>query len=178
MLTDQPLFEELIDRHSAELYRYLWRLMRDPDDAQDCLQETYLRAFKGYAHLKSADSLRAWLYKIATNVARTHGGRRARLLARTTELNDEMPAHGESAGGELAGAGRLTEVLQMVNRLPYRQREALMMRKYQGLTYEEIGTVLGCSPTASRAHVYQALRKLRRQFEPDAFGRLAEEVVG
>lgn len=164
----QPPFEELIDRHGAELFRYLWRLLRNPDDAQDCLQETYVRAFRSYARLRSAANLRAWLYKIATNVARTHGRRQTRLAGRTADLDVDLVAEADSGSPEWEEGGMLAKVVQTVNGLPYRQREALMMRKYQGLSYGEIALALGCTPTTARAHVYQAMGKLRKRFgEPE-----------
>ncbi|MCL4368402.1 MAG: RNA polymerase sigma factor [Actinobacteria bacterium] len=173
----RPPFEDLIERHSAELLRYLWRLLRDPDDAQDCLQETYLKAFRAYARLQSAANLRAWLYKIATNVARTHGRRRARLAGRTADLDGVLELRAESDGSDSAEENDLVLVVRAVNKLPHRQREALMMRKYQGLEYEEIALALGCTPTTARAHVYQAVRKLRLRFGEPAHRPPAQEAV-
>lgn len=170
-----PPFEDLIERHSAELFRYLWRLLRDTDDAQDCLQETYLKAFRAYGRLRSAANLRAWLYKIATNVARTHGQRRARLAGRTADLDTGLRA--DFDGSDSAEENELALVVQAVNSLPYRQREALMLRKYQGLEYEEIALALGCTPTTARAHVYQAVRKLRTRFGGPAHRLPAQEAV-
>lgn len=174
----RPPFDELIEQHSAELFRYLWRLLRDADDAQDCLQETYLKAFRAYGRLRSAAHLRAWLYKIATNVARTHGRRRARLAGRTADLDADLGLRVQSDGGDSAEENNLALVVQAVNGLPYRQREALMLRKYQGLEYEEIALALGCTPTTARAHVYQAVRKLRMHFGGPARRLPAQEVVG
>lgn len=172
-----PPFEELIERHSAELFRYLWRLMRDVDDAQDCLQETYLKAFRYYARLQSGANLRAWLYKIATNVARTHGRRRTRLAARTTDLDVDLSSRAETDGRNSAEESELALVVQAVNELPYRQREALMLRKYQGLDYAAIALALGCTPTTARAHVYQAVRKLRLRFGEPLHRLQAREAV-
>ncbi len=173
----QPPFEELIDRHSAELFRYLWRLLRDSDDAQDCLQETFVKAFRSYARLQSAANLRAWLYKIATNVARTHGRRRTRLAARTADLDGDRVPEAESGVSDSSDGGMLAQVVQTVNELPYHQREALMMRKYQGLEYEEIALALGCTPTTARAHVYQAVKKLRQRFGEPTRHATAQEAA-
>ena len=67
----KPQFEALVDAHSGELFAYLWRMLGDEAQAQDCLQDTFLRAYRAYERLEDSSYLRAWLYKIATNTART-----------------------------------------------------------------------------------------------------------
>src|SRR6185436_1804336 len=86
----RPEFEALVDAHSAEIFAYLWRMLRQTADAEDCLQETFLRAYRAYARLNGQANYRAWLYKIATNTARTHLKRRTRSTERTTDLDPEL----------------------------------------------------------------------------------------
>ena len=62
----------------------------------------------------------------------------------------------------------IAAVLEVVEQLPYKQKTALLLRNYQGLTYEEIGTTLYCTPESARANVYQALKKLRMHFTPQS----------
>jgi RNA polymerase sigma-70 factor (ECF subfamily) len=157
-LTD---FDTLMDAHSREIFTYLWRMLRDPQDAEDALQDTFLRAFRGFPHLKDDSNLRAWLYKIATNVAYTLLKKRNRLASRTTDLTDFNPI---SASDNHKQRELLEVVLQSVERLPHKQQAALMLRHYQGFSYEEIGETLDCSPGAARANVHQAIKKLRDQF--------------
>ncbi len=158
----KPDFEALVDRHSGELCAYLWRLTGDEADARDCLQDTFLRAFRAYYRLQDFSNLRAWLYKIATNTARTHHSRNHR---RKTEPLLEPIASGEKAVElQVMESTQLAAVKQAVMALPDRQRAALMMRKYQELEYAEIATALDCSEDSARANVYQALKKLREKF--------------
>jgi RNA polymerase sigma-70 factor (ECF subfamily) len=157
-LTD---FETLVDEHSREIFAYLWRMLRDPQDAEDALQETFLRAFRGFPRLEDDSNLRAWLYKIATNVAFTQLKKRKRLASRTTDLTEFTPI---AASDNLEQRDLLAVVLQAVEKLPYKQHASVMLRNYQGFSYEEIGQVLDCSPEAARANVYQAIKKLRSQF--------------
>ena len=74
----KPDFETLVKAHSAELFAYVWRMLRDTTDAEDCLQETFLRAFRSYGRVRAGSNYRAWLYKIATNTARSQWKRRTR----------------------------------------------------------------------------------------------------
>ncbi|MCL5428332.1 MAG: RNA polymerase sigma factor [Chloroflexi bacterium] len=158
----KPDFEVLVEQHSGELFGYLWRLTGDEAEARDCLQDTYLRAFRAYERLQDFSNLRAWLYKIATNTARTQHARNHR---RQADPLLEPIASGEKAVElQVLERTQLAAVKQAVMALPDRQRAALMMRKYQELEYAEIAAALDCSEDSARANVYQALKKLREQF--------------
>ena len=165
-MTSQPGFEMLIEHHGAEIFAYLWRMLGDSDDAEDCLQETFLRAFRAYPRLDTRGEHRAWLYKIATNVARTHFRRRKRMVKHTVDLDPEHLQGGLSPGEEVDRRERLAAVAAAVGELPHKQRAALILRKYQGLSYGAIATTLGGTEAAARANVYQALKKLRAKFVP------------
>ncbi len=154
-------FDTLVDQHNREIFAYLWRMMRDPQDAEDALQETFIRAFRGLPRLQDDSNLRAWLYKIATNVAYSQLKKRTRNASRTTDLTDFTPI---VTFDNLEQHDLLEAVLQAVEQLPHKQQAALMLRNYQGFSYAEIGTTLDCSPESARANVYQAVKKLRIQF--------------
>ncbi len=160
-----PDFESLIQTHSAAVFGYLWRLLRDEADAEDCLQETYLRAYKAYGRLDGHANPTAWLYRIATNTARTYQRRRARAASRTVELDPERLPSGDGPPELAERQQALAAVAQAVEALPYQQRAALILRKYQGLGYAEIAAALDCSEAAARANVYQGLKKLRAELE-------------
>lgn len=157
-------FEALVEEHSGEIFAYLWRLTQDEADAQDCLQETYIRAYRAYDRLDARANRRAWLYRIATNVALTHLKRRNRESARTAALDPGLMAADPTPGEAAIRREILAAVAAAVERLPAQQRAALILRKYQGLNYTEIAETLGCSAEAARANVYQAMRKLRSEF--------------
>lgn len=132
--------------------------------AEDCLQDVYLRAFRAYPRLPVQANHRAWLYRIATNVARSAWKRRGREAARTASLDEAVHGRSRSTEEHLERSQELAELRRAVEALPSRQREALILRRYQGLAYDGIAQVLGCSPEAARANAYQALKKLRSVF--------------
>ncbi|MEA1978524.1 MAG: RNA polymerase sigma factor [Chloroflexota bacterium] len=162
-MPQQP-FETLVELHRDEIFAYLWRLILG-DQAEDCLQETFLRAFRAYERTTPDSNYRAWLYKIATNVARTAHTRRQREMTR--ELRNHEAPEGRTLLDSLIFREDLKVVLQAVDALPHKQRAALMMRKYQEMGYKDIGAALECSPATARAHVYQALKKLRVRLAGD-----------
>jgi RNA polymerase sigma-70 factor (ECF subfamily) len=167
LVATKPEFETLIEAHSGELFGYLWRLLGDEADAHDCLQDIFLRAYRAYDRLQDFTQLRAWLYKIATNTARTQLSRAGRKSARTIQLIEPIASREKAVDAQVAESAQLAAVRQAVMTLPARQRAALMMRKYQELEYAEIAAALDCSEEAARANVYQALRKMRQIFKDE-----------
>lgn len=163
-MAPQGDFEALVQAHAGELFAYLWRLFDGRLEAEDCLQETFVRAFRAFPRLKSHRHLRAWLYRVATNTARSHLRRLAREQSCTAESCSDTAQPGPSPADELERRETLAAVRAAIASLPYKQRAALWMRKYQGLSYAEIADVLGCNQAAARANVYQALTRLRRLF--------------
>lgn len=159
--------EALLERHGRELYAYLWRILADKQDAEDCLQDTFLRAVRAFKQTDADWNYRAWLYKIATNVARSHL-KRAR--------HDHQPLEGlvdqnqQDPREAILHKEKLRMVLSAMEQLSFRQRTAIMMRKYDGLAYAEIGEALDCSPESARAHVYQGLKRLRQRVENEFVG--------
>jgi RNA polymerase sigma-70 factor (ECF subfamily) len=152
-----------VDTYSGEVFGYLWRLFQGRPEAEDCLQETFLRAFRAYPRTPRLRNPRAWLYRIATNTARSHLARGARHLARTADLDVRLPSPAASVAEAFDHRQRLEAVASAVQALPPRQRAALLMRKYQELDYPAIAEALECTQAAARANVYQALKRLRRQ---------------
>ena len=155
-------FETLLAGHHGEIYRYLLRVTGRRGDAEDLSQETFLRAFRAHRTLPEDANARAWLFAIATNVFRNHyrAQKRRRLaLAAMSETTSGV----DGAGPDRAMISRETgqRIATLVSRLPLRQRLAFVQRKIHGLEYEAIGASLRCSPESARAHVFQALRKIR-----------------
>jgi RNA polymerase sigma-70 factor (ECF subfamily) len=157
-----PSFEALVERYSSEIYAYLWRLLRDPELASDVLQDTFLRAWRAFPRLRHHDHLRAWLYTIATNRARSVHRARARRESGYARLNDELPDPRASVAGQAADRDLRRQVLAAVDRLPAKQRQALVLRRYQELGYDEIAAIMGGSMEAARTNVHLAQERLRR----------------
>jgi RNA polymerase sigma-70 factor (ECF subfamily) len=166
-------FVEVIDQHQHAIYGYLLSFTRNPHDAQDLFQETFLRAHRAYAALPLDADLRAWLMRIAVNLTKNYvrdRQRRARVLV------DEEQGHNLDGVLDLEDPGRDTEstmilhetartLLATIEALPFHQRTALVQRQFERLDYPTIATNLGCSQESARAHVYQALHKLRVTLE-------------
>ncbi len=154
-------FEEAIRPYERELMRFVLRMSGNRDDAMELFQETCLRAYQAYPRLTDADGIRPWLYRIATNLCRNH----ARDARRRTRVIVEADTNHREPTIDETGAGHDSAMMTtLIAALPYKQREALTMRKLVGLDYGEIAAALGCSAEGARANVSLALKKLRAEW--------------
>ncbi len=170
----QETFEVIVSAHHEEICRYLRRAIGRAGDADDLSQETFLHAFRAYGSLPSGANVRAWLFSIATNLAKNYfrsETRRRRAYDAVRVSTRESGDGGAEARLLSREAGALAE--GVIRRLPLKQRLAFVQRKVHGQEYEAIGRSLGCSAESARAHVFQALRKIRQAL--DGHGLLPEE---
>ncbi len=152
-------FTEIVERYQGPIIRYLLRLTGEHEVALDLAQDTFVRAYQGILKTNAELSLKAWLYKIATNLARQHH-RRKRVLSfvpftRVKELKASSTA--DKAEEKLA----ITEALRKV---PAEQRSCLVLHFIEGLTYREIGKILGTSEDAVRKRVVRGCEKFRQVY--------------
>jgi RNA polymerase sigma-70 factor (ECF subfamily) len=169
---EQATFAEVITQHQEAVYRYLLRFTRNPQDAQDLFQDTFLRAHRAYAVLPAEANVRAWLMRIAINLTKNYVRDRQRHRRIIVASDKTEPSHGQSESetgldteGVMISRETAHTLLTAIDALPFHQRAALVQRQFEGLDYPTIATNLGCSQDSARAHVYQALRKLRLALE-------------
>jgi RNA polymerase sigma-70 factor (ECF subfamily) len=171
-------FEAIIDQYHDEIFGYLWRLTENAGqvdhlaDPQDLTQDVFLRAYRSFGRLRPDSNYRAWLYKIATNLAYTalKRSRRTGLNVPIPEDDGAVPAPadtGSSPYENVAQRETLSSLKLALSGLPVKQQAAVVMRHVQGLDYTEISQALNCSEDSARANVYQALRRLRQELRSD-----------
>jgi len=162
-------FADVISRHQAGIHRFLLRFTGSTHDAADLFQEVFLRAHRAYPRLPADADARAWLMRIAINLTKNHVRDRQRRQRVLVPADTRTPATRVAAGADMEMISQ--EVARTLSRaidgLPFRQRVALVQRQLEGLDYATIAANLGCSQDSARAHVYQALRKLRLALTPD-----------
>jgi RNA polymerase sigma-70 factor (ECF subfamily) len=163
MVMADDAFEAVVAAHHGEIHRYLARVTARVSDADDLSQETFLRAFRAHGSLAPGANVRAWLFAIATNLCRNHfrsESRRRRAMAAASR--DGHAADSGWPEGQAVLSEASARLDGIISSLPYKQRLAFTMRKIHDLDYEAIGASLDCSAESARAHVFQALRKIRR----------------
>ena len=163
MVMGQQPFETVVEAHHAEIYRYLLRVTSRPAVAEDLSQETFLRAYRGYRVITADANVRAWLFTIATNLMRNHWRSERRRHQAHAAFRETSP---EKDGFDPEGETRFNEACArlevVVSGLPLKQRLAFILRKIHDFDYDVIAQNLACSGESARAHVFQALKKVRQ----------------
>ena len=151
MRVQLPPFWTLVEAHGDELLAHARRLA-GPENAEDVLQDAFLRALRAYPRLRHAEHLRAWLYRVTTTAAiDAHRSRRREVPT------DDVPA-GSTEDEYDSGAFEA-----LIASLPETAQAALKLRFVEDLDYEGIAGRLGCSPEAARQRVSTAVRTLRER---------------
>jgi RNA polymerase sigma-70 factor (ECF subfamily) len=152
--------ETLFAKHQGEIYAYLLRMMRDPEVAADMTQDAFIKAYKNYATLEKPENARAWLYQIAHRVALDEIRRRkiVRFLPWTGESRGAAP----SAEHLVMDARLSGDLERALERIPERQRAALLLAELHDLTGLELAAALGVSHVAARALLTRARESLRQ----------------
>jgi RNA polymerase sigma factor (sigma-70 family) len=149
---DMRALATIYRRHHQELYRYCRAILRDPDEAEDALQATMERALSALPGETRDIALKPWLFRIAHNEAINI----TRARRPSAALDAEQPAIGAEVERRAEDRDRLRQLVRDLDRLPERQRGALVMRELSGLSFEEIGGALGLGSDAAKQAVYEA----------------------
>jgi RNA polymerase sigma-70 factor, ECF subfamily len=152
--------EELFARHNGEIYAYLIRMVRDPELAADLTQDAFVKAYRAYDSLEKPENARAWLYQIAHRVALDHIRRQkiVRFLPWTGESRGAVP----SAEHLVMDAHLSGDLQRALEKMPERQRSALLLAELHDLTGLELAAALGVSHVAARALLTRARESLRQ----------------
>lgn len=174
---DQHAYAELYDAYAAGLYRLLYSLLLNKQDAEDVTQEAFVYAFK---NLKRYDGRRAsfktWLYTIAVSRSRNVHRRKRPVaidIADMMRLKTPSPAS-EQPEAHLARQRAKEAVAEALSTLSPRLREAVVLRYGQGLTYREIADVMGCPQKTAESRVRLAHQQLRTVLEGEGQSLLQE----
>ena len=158
---DEIALGKLVDRHQAAAFRVALSLVGDGDLAQDVVQDAFLRAFRALGGFRGDATFRTWLLTITANAARgalRRQGRRgeARLEAAGPVPAEDMDPHENVAVAEAAERARA-----LLQELPEKQRLAVQLRIDEGLSFREIGDVIGSSEGAARVNYFHGIHRLR-----------------
>ena len=150
---DERAFAAIFERYGEEINRYCRAILRDPDEAQDALQNTMASALRSLPGETRTIALRPWLYRVAHNESLNVIRRRREAVA---SLDDRALPPAPAAEAQAESRRRLRELIADLDALPERLRSALVMRELSGLPHEEIAAALDISPGGARQAVYEA----------------------
>ena len=154
-------FERLYSRHAGDVYRYALVVMRNPQDAEDVTQTTFLNAYRAMAAGQEPESPKNWLIAIAHNVCRQRFRQRQRRPLEAPLREDVA----EAAVEEREDGYSAEDIQRALGQLAFSQRSALVLRELEGRSYAEIAEILGLSASAVETLLFRARRALREQLE-------------
>lgn len=150
-------FDLLVERHQAPLMRFASGILRDVSRAEDVVQEVFLRLLRIGPELGSGASAGPWLFRVCRNLAYDTMKMETRENARRDKLVVEEPL---GPGSDCEQQEVLSLVQREMLQLPEREREALWLKVHDGLTYAQIGEVLGIKPGTVGWLVHEAMNRL------------------
>jgi RNA polymerase sigma-70 factor (ECF subfamily) len=173
-LGNQQAFRVLVERHSRVVFRLAYRMTGNEQDAEDLVQETFLRAYKQFHTFDERAAVSTWLHRICANCSLDL------LRARKTRREIQHKVDDEQMSGwleQVAAPGpspeRLMQSSQMkemlepaLGKLTDTERAAFILRHYEGSSIEEIAKALGVQTSAAKHSIFRAVQKLRRLLAP------------
>lgn len=156
--------EILVRRHAPALHAFLQRQTGSAHDAQDLLQDTLARFLGSLGGYEPRGQLRAYLFRIASNLMVTRAGQRHR---KDEPLGPQMPDRTPGPDVVAAGRARATQVRAALATLPPDQREALVLCTYHEMSYEDVARLQGASLSAVKVRIFRAREALRERFSEE-----------
>src|SRR5690242_3738328 len=166
---DETACAELVAEHQRMVVQLAMNLLGDRDEALDLSQDVFLRVFRTIHRFRGQSALRTWIYRIAVNQARNrHRFWRRRRRADQVSLDAHVAAHGELVSGVDSGPERVLAQKELafrlqdaLDRLPFDQRTAIVLREIDGMSYEEIAYSLGVAVGTVKSRLTRARQTLR-----------------
>lgn len=176
---DRSAFDELVRRTYVDTYTLAVRLTGNEEDAQDVVQETYLRAWKSLKRFRGDAAFTTWLYRITANASYTLVDRRRRR--RTSPIEDvpeQIDTRVEARTEDLVGANLgLSELSASLDLLSPSLRSLVILKDVYGLSHEEIAEDLGISVSAAKVRLHRGRKRLREMLD-ESDGRSVLDLTG
>jgi len=180
---DRDAYRVLVERHSRTVYKMAYRIMGNAHDAEEVVQESFLRGYQKLKQFAGNANFGTWVYRIAANYAidrlrqRNADESRRRVPSKPVEDSLEVDPLSQIPDGSpsperLAGSAQLADRMQAaLAELSPAERTAIVMRHWDGSAIEEIAVVLKSNPNATKNTVFRAVQKLRRALRPFLEGK-------
>ncbi len=167
---DREAFAELVDAYQGPVFSLALRMTGNARDADDLTQESFLRAYLSLGRFREGERFFPWMYTVSLNVIRNHLRSQKALPEKTA--GEGMPETADPRGGpddEMFRRERSRRLQGCLLKLPVAVREAVVLRFYEGLSFEDISLVTGDSLSGAKMKVYRGLEKIRVVMKEQGF---------
>jgi len=163
---DQGAFRLLVERHSHAIFRLAFRMSGNEQDAEDLVQETFLRAYKQLHRFDGRAAFATWLYRICMNCSLDLIRARKQSMDATPQWLEQVATR-EPSPERLSQSREIANLLRpALEGLSDTERHAFILRHYEGCPIEQIAEVLGVQAGAAKHSVFRAVQKLRKALQP------------
>lgn len=172
---DKRAFDVLVSKYQRRLMRLVSRLVHDQAEAEDVVQETFIKAYRALPHFRGDSAFYTWLYRIGVNTAKNYLVTQGRRTPTSTETDAEQAESFD--GGDnlrdintpesmLASKQIAEAVNAAMDSLPLELRTAIVLREIEGLSYEEISAVMACPIGTVRSRIFRAREVIAEKLRP------------
>jgi RNA polymerase sigma-70 factor (ECF subfamily) len=156
-------FRELVDRHSRAIYQLAYRITGRAEDAEDVVQDTFIKAFRQLGNFEARSSVGTWLHRIGANCAIDLVRRRRPFeVAEAPDVMDQRTASAGPSQADLVESARIQQrIEETMAELSAKERAAFVMRHFQDSSIDDIAGTLGLNTSAAKHAVFRAVRKMR-----------------
>ena len=172
---EKAAFELLVAKYQRKLVRLLSRFIRDPTEVEDVAQEAFIKAYRALPSFRGDSAFYTWLYRIGINTAKNYlvaMGRRAPTVSETesadgegSEESGQVPDY-NTPENELMSRQIAETVNRAVEDLPEELRTAITLRELEGLSYEEIASIMNCPIGTVRSRIFRAREAIAEKLRP------------
>jgi len=172
---DKRAFELLVDKYQRRLGRLLSRFIRDPSEVEDVMQEAFIKAYRALPAFRGDSAFYTWLYRIGINTAKNTLAAQRRRAPTSTDVEAEE-AEGHDNGERLRDLNTPENLLlsreiadtvnSTIGSLPEELRTAIQLREIEGMSYEEIASIMNCPIGTVRSRIFRAREAIAERLRP------------
>lgn len=168
---DAKSFELLILKYQRRIFNVIYRIVRDQNIVEDLAQDTFLNAYNSIKNFKRQSSFYTWIYRVAVNISLNYLAKQKKLktvddtIMETEDIVEKMSTYDVSPEKSLGSKESTSIIFKAINKLPDDMRIAVMLRDYEGLSYQEVSEVMDCPIGTVRSRIFRGRAILKETLE-------------
>ncbi len=173
---DTSAFEQLLDKYHAPIVNFIYKIVNDRSEAEELAQDVFFKVFRAATTYEPRARFAAWIYRIATNAGlkALQNKRRWRLFSlrdynsgqTRQDIQEVLPDGAPNAEAQLVEQELGKIVRRAIGALPVKERVAIVLYRYEGLSYKEVAEAMNCTEAAVKTHIHRGKLKLRDRILP------------